>query len=251
MPENIIFALTGFIAALILLVILWWFFFRPRGSGKQIQIYSSIEQIRSVGELVAFKMVTKEIVTASQHWFGETGKRYFQWLVSTKKMAMIFEFDIDFRYDLRSPDFKIEQLNENEYILTMPRCLYQVHIRDISFYDEQNSKFLPWLLPDLLNRAFGSGFSEEDKNQLKEEARTQAAQLAEGVVNKLQSEVENSARQTLLTLTKSLGVKKVKVDFSQSKILPSSVHTGELEENLQKAKNKFQQLVSKKEEKAD
>jgi hypothetical protein len=247
MPENFLFAIIGFIAAFIIFILLWWLFFRPRGSGRQIKIYSSIEQLRSVGELVAFKMVTKEIVTASQHWFGESGKRYFQWLVSTKKMAMIFEFDIDFRYDLRSPDFKIEQKNENQYILKMPRCLYQVHIRDISFYDEQNSKFLPWLLPDLLNRAFGSGFSEEDKNQLKEEAKNQAAQLAEGVVNKLQSEVESSARQTLETLTKSFGIEKVKIDFSQSKIVASSVNTNELEENMQKAKNKVKELIKGKE----
>ena len=249
MPENFLFAIMGVIAAFIIFILLWWLFFRPRGSGRQIKIYSSIEQLRSVGELVAFKMVTKEIVTASQHWFGESGKRYFQWLVSTKKMAMIFEFDVDFRYDLRSPDFKIEQKNENQYILKMPRCLYQVHIRDISFYDEQNSKFLPWLLPDLLNRAFGSGFSEEDKNQLKEEAKNQAAQIAEGVVNKLQSEVENSARQTLQTLTKSLGVEKVKIDFSQSKILPSSINANELEENIKKAKESVKQLVNKKEDK--
>ena len=247
MPENFLFAIMGVIAAFIIFILLWWLFFRPRGSGRQIKIYSSIEQLRSVGELVAFKMVTKEIVTASQHWFGESGKRYFQWLVSTKKMAMIFEFDIDFRYDLRSPDFKIEQKNENQYILKMPRCLYQVHIRDISFYDEQNSKFLPWLLPDLLNRAFGSGFSEEDKNQLKEEAKNQAAQLAEGVVNKLQSEVESSARQTLETLTKSFGIEKVKIDFSQSKIVASSVNTNELEENMQKAKNKVKELIKGKE----
>jgi len=247
MPENFLFALIGFITAFIIFILLWWLFFRPRGSGRQVKIYSSIEQLRSVGELVAFKMVTKEIVTASQHWFGESGKRYFQWLVSTKKMAMIFEFDIDFRYDLRSPDFKIEQKTENQYILKMPRCLYQVHIRDISFYDEQNSKFLPWLLPDLLNRAFGSGFSEEDKNQLKEEAKNQAAQLAEGVVNKLQSEVENSARQTLETLTKSLGIEKVKIDFSQSKIVASSVNTNELEENMQKAKDKVKELIKGKE----
>ena len=248
MPENFLFAMIGFVSAFILFILVWWMFFRRRGSGRQVKIYSSIEQLRSVGELVAFKMVTKEIVTASQHWFGESGKRYFQWLVSTKKMAMIFEFDIDFRYDLRSPDFKIEQKNEKQYILKMPRCLYQVHIRDISFYDEQNSKFLPWLLPDLLNRAFGTGFSEEDKNQLKEEAKNQAAQLAEGVVNKIQSEVENSARQTLQTLTRSFGIQKVTIDFSQSKIVPSSVNANELEENMQKAKKKVKQLVSKKEE---
>ncbi|MDD4364044.1 MAG: DUF4230 domain-containing protein, partial [Atribacterota bacterium] len=222
------------------------FFFRTKKPVKQIKIYSSIEQLRSVGELVAFKMVTKEIVTASQHWFGESGKKYFQLLISTKKMAMIFEFDIDFRYDLRSPDFKIVQQNEGQYTLKMPPCIYQVHIRDISFYDEQSSKFLPWLLPDLLNRAFGSGFSEEDKNQLKEEAKNQAAQLAEGVVNKLQSEVENSARQTLQTLTKSFDIKQVRIDFSQSKIIPSNINTAELEVNMEKTNISGRQLINKK-----
>ncbi len=245
MPANIIFIIIGFVLAFILFILLWWLLLRPRGTGKEIRVYSSLEQLRSVGELVVFKLVTKEIVTASQHWFGDIGKRYFQWLVSTKKMAMIFEFDIDFRYDLRSPDFKIEKLDENKYLLKMPRCLYEVHIRDISFYDEQNSKFLPWLLPDLLNRAFGSGFSEEDKNQLKEEAKNQAAQLAEGVVNKLQSEVENSARQTLTTLAKSLGIQKVDIDFSQSKIVPSAINTIDLEKQLVKAKDRVNKLANK------
>ena len=246
MSEYLISAMIGFVSAFFIFMILWWLILRPHGSKGQIQIYSSIEKLRTVGELVVFKLVTKEIVTASQHWFGETGKKYFQWLVSTKKMAMIFEFDIDFRYDLRSPDFKIKLEEENAYQLIMPRCLYQVHIRDISFYDEQNSKFLPWLLPDLLNRAFGSGFSETDKNQLKEEAKNQAAQLAEGVVSKIKSEIENSARQTLLTLTKNLGIAKAKIDFSQSSIIRSGVNASELEESMQKAKNKAKALVGRK-----
>lgn len=248
MPENLIFTIFGFFLAFLLFLVLWRFVFRFRGSRKVVCVYSSVEQLRSVGELVVFKMVTKEIVTASQHWFGEVGEKYFQWLVSTKKMAMIFEFDIDFRYDLRSPDFKIKQLGEIRYILKMPPCLYQVHIRDINFYDEQNSKFLPWLLPDLLNRAFGSGFSEADKNQLKEEAKNQAAKLAEGVVQKLQAEVENSARQTMLALARNLGAEKVTIDFSQSKIIPSTVQTGKLEANIQKTTSKITQLISGKED---
>ncbi len=241
---SMIFFIFGFIIAF-MLMILWRLILRPRSSIKEINIYSSIEQLRSVGELVVFKMVTKEIVTASQHWLGDIGKKYFQWFVSTKKMAMIFEFDIDFRYNLRSPDFKIEQANRDSFLLKMPPCLYQVHIRDISFYDEQNSKFLPWLLPDLLNRAFGSGFSEEDKNQLKEEAKNQAAKLAEAVVIKIQSEVENSARQTLLALTRNLGIEKIVLDFSQSKIIPSTVYTNDLEVKIQKTKEKIAGMADK------
>lgn len=245
MPENLIFTALGFGLALVLFIVFRRFFFRLGGTGREVCVYSSVEQLRSVGELVVFKMATKEIVTASQHWFGEIGEKYFQWLVSTKKMAMIFEFDIDFRYDLRSRDFKIKELEKDKYLFQMPPCFYQVHIRDINFYDEQNSKLLPWLLPDLLNRAFGSGFSEAEKNLLKEEAKNQAAKLAEGVVYKLQTEVENSARQTMLTLARNLGAEKVNIDFSQSKIIPSTIHTGKLEAKIQKAQEKVTNLIVK------
>ena len=39
--------------------------------GPETHIHASIEELRSVGELVVFKMITKEIVTAADHWFGE------------------------------------------------------------------------------------------------------------------------------------------------------------------------------------
>jgi len=138
---------------------------------------------------------------------------------------MIFEFDIDFRYDLRSPDFKIHEEGEKKYRLKMPKCFYEVHIRDISFYDEQNAKFLPWLLPDLINRAFGSVFNEEDKNSLTEEAKCQAAQMADNLVRKMRSEVQNSARQTLEALSKNFGAEKVLIDFTDSKLVQSKVST--------------------------
>ena len=79
-------------------------------------------------------------------------------------------------------------------------CLYRLN-QGYQFYDEQHSKLLPWLLPDLLI-CLGSGFSEE-KTKFKEEAKIQAAKLAEGVVNNILSEVENLARHTLLALTKA------------------------------------------------
>jgi hypothetical protein len=138
-------------------------------------------------------------------------------------MAMIFEFEIDFRYDLRSRDFVIEQTGEGEYRLGMPKCFYDIHIRDVSFYDEQSSKLLPWLIPDLLNRAFGPGFSESDKNVLKEEAKQQAAHIAGDFVDKLRSEVQSSARQTLETLGKALGARIVMVDFSGSELVQTKV----------------------------
>jgi len=218
--EIILLAAIAVLGAACLVILIW-----RRKSGKDVDrrkshIYASIEDLRSVGELVVFRILTKEIVTAADHWFGEWGKKYFRWLASTKKMAMIFEFEIDFRYDLRSPDFVIEAGEDASYRLKMPKCFYKIYIRDINFYDEQNSKFLPWLLPDLLNRAFGSGFDESDKNRLKDEAKHQADEMAGGFVEKMHSEVQGSARQTLEALARSFGAKETLVDFTDSKLVP-------------------------------
>ena len=191
--------------------------FRGRsGKGMDITSHQSIESIRSVGELSVFKVVTKEIVTAKDYWAGEFGRKYLKWLASAKKMAMIFEFDIDFRYDLRDPGFKVLKEGEGKYRLKMPECTYEINIRDIVFYDEQKTRFLPWLLPDLLNSAFGGGFDEEDRNRLKEEAKDQAHSLAKGLVGKLWSEVRLSARQTMEALAKGFSVEEVLVDFSDT-----------------------------------
>lgn len=226
MEKILIGLILGFFGAVVLLFIARRSWLRKRKKqGQKPHIYTSIEDLRSVGELVVFKIITKEIVTQADHWFGEWGKKYFQWLASTKKMAMIFEFDIDFRYNLRSSDFVIHAEGESNYRLKMPRCFYEIYIRDISFYDEQNAKLLPWLLPDLLNRAFGPGFNESEKNRLKEEARRQAEQMAKTFAEKMQSEVQNSAKQTLEALAKGFGANEVVVDFSDSELVGIKVES--------------------------
>ncbi|UCE18115.1 MAG: DUF4230 domain-containing protein [Gemmatimonadota bacterium] len=225
MEAILLSGILGFGFAVLLFIILWIMKLRRGSSGPKVQIHTSIEDLRSVGELVVFKIITKEIVTTAEHWFGERGKKYFQWLVSTKKMAMIFEFEIDFRYDLQSPHFVIEGRGDNRYLLKMPKCIYEVHIRDISFYDEQSAKLLPWLLPGLLTKAFGSGSTEEDKNRLKEEAKQQAAQMADHLVQKMRSEVQNSTRKTLEALAKNFGAEDVAFDFTHADLIRSKVET--------------------------
>ena len=193
-------------------------------SKKQIAVetHSSLLEMRSVGELVVFKVVTKEIVTASTHWLGEFGKNFLSWFISGKKMAMIFEFGIDFKYDLRSKDFVIDEQPDGKVKLKMPRCDYQTYIRDISFYDEQNAKLLPGLLPDVVGKLFGGGFSEEDKNKLKEVARKQADVLAMTMVERMESEVQLSAEQTLEALARGFGAKRIDVDFTDSRLVQAA-----------------------------
>lgn len=223
MGTAIISGLIGFVLAVIFFVILWFKKLKRPEQIQDIDIYSTVEKFRSVGELVVFKIVTKEIITASDHWFGEIGKKYFQWLASNKKMAMIFQFDIDFKYNLHSPEFNIESTGEGTYRLKMPKCLYEPHIKDISFYDEQGAKLLPWLLPHLLTNALSDGLNEGTKNRLIVEAKTQASQMAHELVKKIQSEVQKSAIQTLEVLAKGFGAKRITVDFSDARLVQADV----------------------------
>jgi len=205
-------------------LILWITRLRKPRKPSRVEVISTVERFKSVGELVVFKVFTKEIITTSDHWFGEMGKKYFRWLASEKKMAMIFEFDIDFKYDLHSPDFIVEPFESDSYRLQMPKCLYESHIKNISFYDEQRARLLPWLLPDLLSNAFSDSFSEETKNRLVAEAKNQALQMANELVKRMQSEVQKSARQTLELLARGFGAEEITVMFSDAEPLPAEVN---------------------------
>jgi len=196
---------------------------RPKAKLPEHKIYAFMENMKSVGELVVFKAFTKEIVTAARNWFGDVGKRYLTWLVSNKKMAMVFEFEINFRYDLKSPEFVVSDAGEGAFTIKMPQCLYDIGIRRISLYDEQKTKLLPWLLPGLVSEFFGTSFKEEEKNRLMDEALKQASLMADQLINRLSSEIEKSARQTMETLAKSFGAKSVMLDFSKSKMVERSV----------------------------
>ncbi len=203
-------------------VVVWALRRRAREKEPTIQTHASVEELRALGELSVFKVMTKEIVTARDHWAGDFGKRYLEWLFTSKKMAMIFTFDIDFRYDLRDPAFRIEQRTSG-YRLELPPLRYDLHIRDITFYDEQKTKMLPWLLPDLINAAFGAGFNEGDRNHLKDEARAQAESLAANLVGRLRLEVQSSARETLLLLARSFTDQPVDIVFRESKPVQAAV----------------------------
>jgi len=188
----------------------------------EVAVHASIEELRAIGELSVFKVLTKEIVTARDHWAGDFGKRYLEWLFTSKKMAMIFAFDIDFRYDLRDPAFRIERA-DGGYRMSLPPMRYDIHIRDITFYDEQKGRVLPWLLPDLVTAVFGSGFDEQDRNRLKDEARAQAESLASNLVQRLRPEVQSSARESLELLARGFTKDRVEVVFETSRPVQAGI----------------------------
>ena len=205
----------GIVVTLVVVGGLWfWRKMRKNKSAKEVRVFSSIEQLRAIGQLSAYKVMTKEIVTETDHTWGEIGSRYLSWVLSNKKMAMIFEFVIDFRYNLQSPLFEIAETGESAYAVTMPPCDYEVHIRDIRFYDEQGAKLLPWLLPDLLNGFLSNGFSEEDKNKLVDAAKGHAEKQALELINNIQSEVQKSATSTLESISRAFGAENVDFKFT-------------------------------------
>ncbi len=185
-----------------------------RGRPAEVSIQSSLEHLRAVGQLSVFKALTRDIVTATDHTWGEFGRKYLGWILSEKKMAMIFEFEIDFRYDLRSPDFQIGADPGGGARIRMPPCHQEARIRDIRFYDEQNSRLIPWLLPDLLNGFLTKSFTEEDKNRLIAAAKTHAEAQARSLIESIQPDVHASARSTLESLARAFGVQRVSFEFA-------------------------------------
>jgi Protein of unknown function (DUF4230) len=178
--------------------------------------YSQLLELREVGELSVFKAVSKDILTHSDHTFGDFGRRYLSWAFTKKRLAMIFEFEMDFRYDLRDPRCRIETMPDGTAQITLPPCNVDVSIRDLSFYDEQRARLLPWLLPDLVQGFFEGRFSEDDKNRLiagaREHAMGQAAVLAE----RYRPAFEGSARRTLGHMSMALGQGQATLKFSES-----------------------------------
>lgn len=143
----------------------WWQRMRERVARAALapRHDAQLLELRAVGELSVFKAVSKDILTHTDRTFGEFGRKYLRWAFSRKRLAMIFEFEMDFRYDLRDPRCTVSaELGPDGRPLRavlLPPCKVDVSIRDLLFYDEQRARFRPWLLPDLLQGFFQGAFS--------------------------------------------------------------------------------------------
>ena len=195
-----------------------WMFGRFSGSRPrkvEIDLHRTVSEFRSLGELSAFKAVSKDLITHVDHSFGDFGRKYLSWAFTKKKLAMLFEFEMDFRFDLRSEEVRIEAQGDRA-IVHLPQARVDVAIKNLSFYDEQRARFLPWLLPDLLQGFFDGRFSEEDKNRLIAAAREHAVVEARSLALRYRPQIEASAHATLQILTRSLGYQSLEVRFGQA-----------------------------------
>ena len=127
---------------------------------------------------------------------------------------MIFDFVVDFRYDLKSPRFIPKIVGEAGLEFGMPPCFYEIQLKDIRIYDERGAALVPLLLPEWIGQIFGGKFTEKEKNQLIAAAREEAQSLARSLADRMIGEVQRSAESTLRPIARSLGFSDCSFRFS-------------------------------------
>ena len=191
----------------------------------------------SIGELRVYRAYMKEIVTSVDHVWGDIGKKYFSWMLSEKKLAMVFEFEVDFVYNLLSKDFKVFD-DINGVSIKMPRCKYDVKIKDFYFYDEQGTRLK--ILPEFLSSIFDGGVSEDEKNELVKMAIKQVEEISKKVANDIQSDVDRTTKETINNLLLGFNKRIDSFNFYENNISQEQVNIenpGLLEEKLTTAED--------------
>jgi hypothetical protein len=204
-----------------------------RTAAPAVSFESFITSMKAVGDLSVFRIMTKEVIAASEHWLGEFGKKYLHWLLSEQRITLIIEFDVDFRYDLTDPAFRVERTGDQSFRISLPPCRHEVLIRDLRIHSEDKPELLPWLMPDLLGRFFTGGFSVEAKNKLIAETRHEASRFAGALVRKATAEAQASARRTLTMLAQWLGAWQVDFVFQSVDEFKPTIDTSALEKPLE------------------
>ena len=70
---------TGLVIGFLIPVLFWIGFKLARktgGSGSVTEIRSSLESFKAIGELVVLKVFTQQIVTRTDHLFGDWGEKW-------------------------------------------------------------------------------------------------------------------------------------------------------------------------------
>jgi hypothetical protein len=229
--------LIGLLVAAVVMVT-WRLARRGRGKPGQATaptIQSFVTDMRAVGELSVFRIMTKEVITKSDHWFGEFGRKHLRWLLSEQKITLIMDFDVDFRYDLTDPAFKVSRTGPDSCRITLPPCRHEVFLRDMRFLSEDSPELLPLLMPEIVNRFFTGGFSVDAKNQLIDETRKESRRFAADLVRRVEAEAQASAIRTLSTLAQGLEQQTVDYLFTPSPEFQATVDSSQLEKRLQLA----------------
>jgi len=208
-----------------------WNKFQKKEKSDSIKLNVS-SYLVSIGELRVYRAYMKEIVTSVDHVWGDIGKKYFSWMLSEKKLAMVFEFEVDFVYNLLSKDFKVFD-NGKGVSINMPRCKYDVKIKDFYFYDEQGTRLK--ILPEFLSSIFDGRVSEDEKNELVKMAIKQVEEISKKVAVNIQSDVDRMTKETINNLLLGFNKRIDSFNFFENNISQDQVNIenpGLLEEKL-------------------
>ena len=227
--------LIGVLIGSVIGFLLGFIWYQKKSKTKQNPVKFNVgSYLTRIGELRVYRAYMKEIVTSVDHVWGEIGKKYFSWMLSEKKLAMVFEFEVDFVYNLFSKDFKVEQ-NQSGLTVKMPRCKYDVKIKDFYFYDEQGTRLK--ILPEFLSSIFDGGVSEDEKNELVKMAIKQVEEIAKKVAKNIHSDVDKTTTATINNLIMGFNEHIDSFQFNEKNISDEQVHIenpGLLEEKLTK-----------------
>jgi hypothetical protein len=164
----------------------------PRG---RTRVEGSIEAtVRNIGELVVMKAVLKEIVTT------EINR---QDLSIPKKAALIFKFDLNFKYDLREKRFSIQRVDPERVHIVMPPVKVDFHIRDLIVYDKQPGQKWFQTYP----------ITVQEENELIQEARATAEKQVGEFVAEYRAQYRSSAESILKLLAEGFGYRAVTLEF--------------------------------------
>ena len=197
-----------------------WNKFQKKEKSDSIKLNVS-SYLVSIGELRVYRAYMKEIVTSVDHVWGDIGKKYFSWMLSEKKLAMVFEFEVDFVYNLLSKDFKVFD-NGKSVSINMPRCKYDVNIKDFYFYDEQGTRLK--ILPEFLSSIFDGGVSEDEKNELVKMAIKQVEEISKKVAMDIQSDVDKTTKETINNLLLGFNKRIDSFNFYENNIRKDQVN---------------------------
>jgi len=151
---------------------------RPKSAS--LTIHTSLERIRSMGELTALSAYIKEVVTMKIN-----EKSIF---TTTGKIILICPYRIEFRYNLRKT--KISKNGDSITIILPPHKVEPIPGK-IEFYDERKSAVLGLWHAD---------FDVDVRNKMVHDAGEQAIKQAEIMQEDLQEQVQHSVKSTLRNL---------------------------------------------------
>ena len=112
----------------ILLAILAFAFYRSnkalkkaKDDSENVSVSTKFRSLKASASYLFFRYIAKRSLQRQIMRLEIFGKEYLRWLVSEKKLSMIFEFEINFIYDLTSPRLEIMQIANSSYKI---KCLH-------------------------------------------------------------------------------------------------------------------------------